>query len=125
MEQSKNDTNEWPSDAVVALIEWLPNLTKTTMPIALRDFVTGDSNVKQPLDVTSSKELATLDENILTQLVQWSDLVIFDYLTGNYDRVASMQVTLKYFLPSFIFCQNSTNDVIFRCPLNYLPYKSK
>ena len=95
MEQSKNETNDWPSDAVVALIEWLPNLTKTTMPIALRDFVTGDSNVKQPLDVTSSKELAALDENILTQLVQWSDLIIFDYLTGNYDRVASMQVIFQ------------------------------
>ena len=80
------------------------------MPIALRDFVTGDSNVKQPLDVTSSKELAALDDNILTQLVQWSDLVIFDYLTGNYDRVASMQVTLNYFyLPSF-FVRSLLNE---------------
>ena len=110
MEQSKNDTNEWPSDAVVALIEWLPNLTKTTMPIALRDFVTGDSNVKQPLGVTSSKELAALDDNILTQLVQWSDLVIFDYLTGNYDRVASMQVTLNYFYPLSFFVRSLLNE---------------
>jgi hypothetical protein len=98
----------------VALIEWLPNLTKTTMPIVLRDFLTGSgprktpdgsgrtpdgsgrtpdvSGLGKPLDVTSTKDLSLLDENVLTQLVQWSDLIIFDYLTGNYDRVASMQV---------------------------------
>jgi hypothetical protein len=91
----------------VALIEWLPNLTKTTMPIVLRDFLTGSGPRKtpdgsdrtpdvfglgKPLDVTSTKDLTLLDENVLTQLVQWSDLIIFDYLTGNYDRVASMQV---------------------------------
>ena len=94
---SKNTTADWPNDAIVALIEWLPNLTKTTMPMALREFLIRDSNSspKHPLDVTSTRELAELDETILTQLVQWSDLIIFDYLTGNYDRVASMQVSSK------------------------------
>ena len=92
---SKNTTADWPNDAIVALIEWLPNLTKTTMPRVLRDFLTRDSNPtpKPPLDATSTRDLAELDETILTQLVQWSDLIIFDYLTGNYDRVASMQVS--------------------------------
>ncbi len=108
LESTKNNSVDWPSDAVVALIEWLPNLTKTTMPIVLRDFLTGSGSRKttpdgsgrtpggsglgKPLDVTSTKDLSLLDENVLTQLVQWSDLIIFDYLTGNYDRVASMQV---------------------------------
>jgi hypothetical protein len=104
---TKNVSADWPIDAVVALIEWLPNLTKTTMPIVLRDFLTGSGSRKtpdgsgrtpdvsglgKPLDVTSTKDLSLLEENVLTQLVQWSDLIIFDYLTGNYDRVASMQV---------------------------------
>ncbi len=106
LKPAKNETDaaDWPGDAIVALIEWLPNLTKTTMPVALRDFITPpDSNPRQPLDVTSSKELANLDENILTQLVQWSDLIIFDYLTGNYDRVASMQVLYCIFLCKQVF----------------------
>ena len=30
---------------------------------------------------------------ILSQVAQWSDLVVFDFLTGNYDRVSSMQVS--------------------------------
>ena len=62
--------------------------------MAIREFLIrdADSNPKPPLDLTSSRELADLDEAVLTQIVQWSDLIIFDYLTGNYDRVASMQV---------------------------------
>ena len=27
-----------------------------------------------------------LNANNLTELVQWSDLILFDYLTGHYDR---------------------------------------
>ena len=30
------------------------------------------------------------DSTALEKLLQWSDLILFDYLTGNYDRVASM-----------------------------------
>merc|ERR1719219_1522106 len=44
----------------------------------------------------NSEALKTMDvdqssSQQLEHLVQWSDLIIFDYLTGNYDRVASMQ----------------------------------
>lgn len=35
--------------------------------------------------------LKMLSERELAQLVQWSDLLVFDYLTGNYDRLAYMQ----------------------------------
>ena len=83
--------------AIVALIEWLPDLTKTTMPYLLLNKL--KANLSQPNPINgpelmrlSSNEQEGLDENILTELVQWSDLIIFDYLTGNYDRVASMQV---------------------------------
>ena len=30
----------------------------------------------------------------MDQVAQWSDLVVFDFLTGNYDRVSSMQVNI-------------------------------
>jgi hypothetical protein len=37
--RSGNSSADWPREAVVALIEWLPNLTKTTMPVAIRDYL--------------------------------------------------------------------------------------
>ena len=85
---------QWPENSIVALIEWLPNLTKTTMPTMLRkQLLQLKSNTEsvQPIDVTAS-DLSSMDETQLEHLVQWSDLIIFDYLTGNYDRMASMQV---------------------------------
>jgi len=84
---------QWPKNSIVALIEWLPNLTKTTMPTMLRkQILQQKSNIEiyQPIDVTS-RDLSSMDETQLEQMVQWSDLIIFDYLTGNYDRMASMQ----------------------------------
>jgi len=85
--------SQWPKNSIVALIEWLPNLTKTTMPTMLRkQILQQNSNIEiyQPIDVTSD-DLMSMDETQLEQMVQWSDLIIFDYLTGNYDRMASMQ----------------------------------
>ena len=88
------EEQQWPKNSIVALIEWLPNLTKTTMPAMLRKQLlqqTSNPEIYQPIDKTS-EDLTSLDETQLEHLVQWSDLVIFDYLTGNYDRMASMQV---------------------------------
>ena len=87
-----NQVNEedWPSKSIVALIEWLPNLTKTTMPSILRQKLLNPQ--KTPINVASNV-LPTLDESEIEHLVQWSDMLVFDYLTGNYDRVSSMQVS--------------------------------
>lgn len=92
--------------AVVALIEWLPDLTKTTMPYVLLNKLEAKESATNPLDGSELKSLSEnvhedLDEHVLSDLVQWSDLIIFDYLTGNYDRVASMQVCMK------ILCRKS------------------
>jgi four-jointed box protein 1 len=87
---------QWTKNSIVALIEWLPNLTKTTMPTMLRkQLLQQNSNPDfyQPID-KNSEDFTSLDETQLEHLVQWSDLVIFDYLTGNYDRMASMQVKI-------------------------------
>ena len=81
----------WQEDSIVALIEWLPHLTKSTMPSLLRKQLLQDAS--EPISLTSPQLLA-LDPNQLERLVQWSDLIVFDYLTGNYDRVASMQVNI-------------------------------
>ena len=83
---------------MVALIEWLPDLTKTTMPYILLNKLKEQNSQITPitgieLEKLASNEHEGLDEAVLADLVQWSDLIMFDYLTGNYDRVASMQVS--------------------------------
>ena len=83
---------EWKDGSIVALIQWIPQLTKTTMPSALRQRLVSRM-LQEPLDVTSDA-LTQMDESQLEELVQWSDMIVFDYLTGNYDRVASMQVRI-------------------------------
>nr|XP_045581769.1 extracellular serine/threonine protein kinase four-jointed-like isoform X1 [Procambarus clarkii] len=42
-------------------------------------------------EVRGSQALKQASERDLARLLQWSDLLVFDYLTGNYDRVAYMQ----------------------------------
>jgi len=118
MQWQNLNVTDWPADAIVALIEWVPDLTKTTLPLVLRHILTGVGNA-HPMDYSSIKDERGMDDHILGQLIQWSDLIIFDYLTGNYDRVAGMQVRRKlgqqqnlqpfatvihfwYFLPPFL-----------------------
>lgn len=89
----------------MALIEWLPDLTKTTMPYLLLNKLESNKPKSNPIDGPELKSLSAneqegLDEDVLGALVQWSDLIMFDFLTGNYDRVASMQVS-NHFTPFF------------------------
>ena len=56
------------------------------MPEAIVDRLIGSQG---PLTATSA---TGVDPDDLSDLVQWSDLIVFDFLTGNYDRVVSMMV---------------------------------
>ena len=77
------------------------------MPYILLNKLEVDKSEQNPLDGSELKSLSQnehedLDEHILSDLVQWSDLIMFDYLTGNYDRVASMQVSIQFVLLSIL-----------------------
>ena len=87
-----------PSSDIVALIQWIPRLTKTPIPGTMLDQLLGERS--GPLSASNS---ANIDPEDLADMVQWSDLVIFDYLSGNYDRIASMMVSMMI-LTSF-HCQ--------------------
>ena len=81
----------------MALIEWLPDLTKGTMPDLLLTKLQSHDRLRFPVDGQTLEKLSSdkeegIDEELLSELIQWSDLIVFDYLTGNYDRVASNQV---------------------------------
>lgn len=96
-------TSDWRVGSVVALIQWIPSLQRSHMPAILRqalkarttiDTVTYDRRASRDVSRAASvaqARLRDLDITEAAEVAQWSDLVVFDYLTGNYDRVASMQ----------------------------------
>ncbi|XP_037772848.1 extracellular serine/threonine protein kinase four-jointed-like [Penaeus monodon] len=110
----------WGDAPVVVLTPWVERLVRDRMPTILLDAllkdipvnILGDEYPMGPPEVVgkhvpsvryrlyppamggakkSRDSLKTLSERELAQLVQWSDLLVFDYLTGNYDRLAYMQ----------------------------------
>lgn len=63
--------SDWKEGSIVALTPWQEDLVRTQVPPVLRDIIAGSSG--GPWDL-SLEEAA--------QLAQWSDLLLFDYLTG-------------------------------------------
>lgn len=79
----------WSEGSLVSLARWVDNLTDVVAPELWRS-PDGAGRRIQPL------ELRGLGEAELVELVQWSDLVLFDYLTGNFDRLASNLFSLQW-----------------------------
>lgn len=76
----------WLGNATVALIQWIKDLDRDRMPPLLLNALRTQRNV-----TVTTEELTVMMSAELSELLQWSDLIVFDYITGNYDRVASMQ----------------------------------
>lgn len=72
---------QWSDGAVVSLTQWLSNLTGVVTPAPLRQ----DNGGLHPGLV----ELRNKTASELLELMQWSDLIILDYLTANFDRLVS------------------------------------
>ena len=85
------DNEKWGPTDVVAVIDWVADLGRVLMPPVIRDELLSNGTV----DATEKEKLEDVDDKTWVELAQWSDLYIYDYLTGNYDRVASMQVKKK------------------------------
>lgn len=88
---SSNESNmladtQWEQNTTVALIQWIDDLQRDLIPrLVLNALKTG-----RPIS-WQTKKLVDASTDQLTELLQWSDLIVFDYITGNYDRIASMQ----------------------------------
>ena len=54
------------------------------------------------VNLTSMSAVKDLDEADLVQLVQWSDIIVLDYLTGHNDRLIALQVG-KVAIFAFLF----------------------
>lgn len=79
---------QWSAGAIVSLTEWVANLTGVVTPAPLRQ----ESKGLHPL----LRELENKTLPGLLELVQWTDLIIFDYLTANFDRLVSNLFSLQW-----------------------------
>ncbi|XP_015193973.2 four-jointed box protein 1 [Lepisosteus oculatus] len=79
---------QWSDKAVVSLTEWVANLTGVVTPAPLRQEGRGLNPLRADLD---NRTLGELQE-----LVQWTDLIVFDYLTANFDRLVSNLFSLQW-----------------------------
>ncbi|XP_075044444.1 four-jointed box protein 1 [Mixophyes fleayi] len=77
----------WMSGAFVTITPWLHNLSAVLPPLALR---AEDGNLR-PL----REELRSGNADIV-ELAQWGDLILFDYLTANFDRLVSNLFSLQW-----------------------------
>ncbi|NXE32886.1 FJX1 protein, partial [Ptilorrhoa leucosticta] len=84
--------SHWAEGAVVSLTRWVDNLTAVVAP-APWGAEAGAGRRLQPL---SAGELVGLPPSQLVELVQWSDLILFDYLTANFDRLVSNLFSLQW-----------------------------
>ncbi|XP_028583779.2 four-jointed box protein 1 [Podarcis muralis] len=87
----------WADGAVVSLARWVDNLTDVVAPAPWRAeagaAATSGPRRLQPL---SAGELRGLSQAQLVELVQWSDLIVFDYVTANFDRLVSNLFSLQW-----------------------------
>ncbi|CAH1798333.1 unnamed protein product [Owenia fusiformis] len=74
------DSAQWSRDKPVIISQWVNNLTPAFIP---SEFQHNDSSL------IPANLLTTKSSSELVELAQWSDLVIFDYLTANVDRVVN------------------------------------
>ncbi|XP_062951719.1 four-jointed box protein 1 [Cynocephalus volans] len=81
----------WTEGSVVSLTRWLPNLTDVVVPAPWRS----EDGRLRPLH-DAGGELANLSQTELVDLVQWTDLILFDYLTANFDRLVSNLFSLQW-----------------------------
>ncbi|XP_074488366.1 four-jointed box protein 1 [Sebastes fasciatus] len=79
---------QWSDGAVVSLTEWVSNLTGVVTPAPLRQ--ERSSGLHPDVELRNKTLLELLE------LMQWSDLIMFDYLTANFDRLVSNLFSLQW-----------------------------
>ncbi|XP_066467113.1 four-jointed box protein 1 [Tiliqua scincoides] len=82
----------WSEGAVVSLARWVDNLTDVVAPAPWR----AGAGVGAEAWPLTARELRGLSREQLVELVQWSDLILFDYLTANFDRLVSNLFSLQW-----------------------------
>ncbi|CAL4095866.1 unnamed protein product [Meganyctiphanes norvegica] len=80
---------QWGEDRPVVMTQFVEDLGSAFIPQPLR----AKTRRLHPLDV---EEFSPHDSVTLSELAQWSDLLIFDYLTANLDRVVNNLYNMQW-----------------------------
>ncbi|XP_069685577.1 extracellular serine/threonine protein kinase four-jointed [Periplaneta americana] len=80
---------QWNEERAVVLTRFVPSLEPAHIPSSLRT----SARRLHPPDVVASKTDSSLE---MVELAQWSDLIVFDYLTANLDRVVNNLYNLQW-----------------------------
>ncbi|XP_063802364.1 four-jointed box protein 1 [Pseudophryne corroboree] len=84
--QAELGATGWVPGSLVTITPWLYNLSSVLPPLALR----AQDGRLRPL----RQELRAGPG--MVELAQWGDLILFDYLTGNFDRLVSNLFSLQW-----------------------------
>ncbi|KAL3842504.1 hypothetical protein ACJMK2_020508 [Sinanodonta woodiana] len=81
----------WEEGKMVALIQWISDMDSASSmenipPVLLEAFIE-----KIPINGTTLNCRLPSGPVDVPDLIQWGTMIVFDYLTANYDRMASMQ----------------------------------
>ncbi|XP_004069781.1 four-jointed box protein 1 [Oryzias latipes] len=86
--RTRIDSLQWSDGTVVSLTEWISNLSGVVAPAPLRQESGGLHPLLQGLSNKTTAELL--------ELMQWTDLILLDYLTANFDRLVSNLFSLQW-----------------------------
>ncbi|XP_060561256.1 four-jointed box protein 1-like, partial [Ruditapes philippinarum] len=80
----------WDEDEIIALVTWQKNCKlKTLMPATIREAYFRQETITSKL-INSSWTLQN-NPGMLSELIQWGTILIFDDLIGHFDRLVRMQ----------------------------------
>ncbi|XP_076115188.1 four-jointed box protein 1-like [Mytilus galloprovincialis] len=81
---------QWQNGKVVALIQWTPYMETVKSLVSIPKILLKTYESSSVINKNYLRNI-TLTFNEISELVQWSSMILFDYITGHYDRFASMQ----------------------------------
>ncbi|CAN8022551.1 unnamed protein product [Ixodes persulcatus] len=85
--RSNLELAQWRSDRPLVLTKFVEDLVPTNIPV---EFRSPAARRLHPPDVFNKTDAD------IRELVQWSDLIIFDYLTANLDRIVNNMFNLQW-----------------------------
>ncbi|XP_056138174.1 four-jointed box protein 1 [Lampris incognitus] len=90
------DGLQWGERAVVSLTKWVSNLTGVAIPAPLRQVSGGGANGTGSGLHPLRTDLWNGTTRELLELAQWTDLLAFDYVSANFDRLVSNVFSLQW-----------------------------
>ncbi|XP_071494537.1 four-jointed box protein 1-like [Diadema antillarum] len=84
----------WEDQKIIVATKWVSDLEPAYMPLELR--APNQTFGPVQLEEHSSEFDQKDNRDHLTKLAQWSDLVVFDYVTANLDRTINSLVNLQW-----------------------------